>query len=351
MTCRILHALFWTMALSLSTACAENAAKTSSQSGRNICFAVVGDSQGPSTRLLAPKDITETVGGDIYRKILKQITATEATAVFHAGDMIWGCGAGGRSDEEYQAELDYYYSFIKDYPLPIYHAIGNHEAEGARDGTGLWNLTRKHLFMKPPANGSTWYRVELGGIVVYVLDQFTGSKPYSIPADPRQWQWLQESLAADEGRPIFTVFHAPLYSPIDRSYLGKLPRSMCDHPSVSGDRDKLAKLLVKHHVALAFAGHAHHYSRMTVNGLHQVISGGAGGFLSREAVAADESRLIHEGVTGYAQLPEHHFVLVRVDFDNAEVAVEAIGVDGKTLDSFRFPLVVVASNLTDSHRD
>ena len=92
----------------------------------------------------------------------------------------------------------------------------------------------------------------------------------------------------------------------------------------------LVPLFEKHGVSAAFFGHDHNYQHYLRNGIHYVITGGGGAPL----YDVDKPP---EGITQKVVSIEN---FVRGNVDSTGLHVEAIAIDGRTLDKFAIPAAV-----------
>lgn len=82
-------------------------------------------------------------------------------------------------------------------------------------------------------------------------------------------------------------------------------------------------LFERYHVTAVFSGHDHDYQHHVQNGIHYVVSGGAGGNLDVPDTPLPITRKMAS---------KENFVQVDVDTDS--VVLSIIGLDGQEIDSF-----------------
>ncbi|MBS3795262.1 MAG: metallophosphoesterase, partial [Candidatus Thorarchaeota archaeon] len=125
-----------------------------------------------------------------------------------------------------------------------------------------------------------------------------------------QYEWLVDDLETTDKQIKFVIGHQPMY-PL--SHLG----SSLDINET--ERDRLQALFVQENVTTYVCGHDHLFDRMTVNGVVQVISGGAGAPLYS---------------TPWGGAYDHY---VRTNVSTTRVEFEAIQTDGDIAENYTLP--------------
>ena len=248
-----------------------------------------------------PERVRLAVYGDVrlgevtHTRIAHQILLESPDAVFTTGDLVqdndprhWAAFRAAARDLMASA--------------PYYPALGNH------DVWGIFNITDA----LPLLPGSRYYEVRIGPAVVVVLDS-----TQSLSAGSNQGRWLRERLtlaSALEDAWIITVHHHPVYSTGPHG------------PEPSMVRD-LKGLYEEFGVDLVLQGHDHIYERATLDGVTYVVTGGGGAPLYTPPTAMQEPTKVRAST--------HHWVRVLVS--KAQLRLEAIDVDGNTIDDFIVP--------------
>lgn len=114
---------------------------------------------------------------------------------------------------------------VAGYPTPVFHAIGNHDHDGAVVFSDSTDFVAAGKYRK--ALGPTWYSFNLGRIHYVVLDNIVyknepggkkgdgiaGQRNYEIRITPEQLAWLRQDLArvSDKTAPVVVAMHAPFY--------------------------------------------------------------------------------------------------------------------------------------------
>ena len=124
-------------------------------------------------------------------------------------------------------DIDSFRSTLGDvkFPVPIFHAMGNHDNDGATpcDANTDFNATEKYR----KAFGPTYYSFNIGGIHYIMLDNIVyknepggkkakniaGARNYDHYVSQEQLDWLAKDLAlvADKNTPIVIGMHCPVY--------------------------------------------------------------------------------------------------------------------------------------------
>jgi hypothetical protein len=188
------------------------------------------------------------------------------------------------------------YGWVAAAGLAVWAVPGNHDIESA----GQW-LASVSAFGAFPH----WGTHEAGGVTFVMLDS-------NQVGSAEQREWLEQSVADLTGKPWIAVFHHPWYS------CGK-------HGSNAGVAENWGDLLSG--AALVLNGHDHDYQRFETERGWSVVTGGGGKALY--AVA---------GCPSGTELPvvaAEAFHFLGIVGDATGLVVEAIGVDGTVIDSFR----------------
>lgn len=93
-------------------------------------------------------------------------------------------------------------------------------------------------------------------------------------------------------------------------------------------RDSFLKTAEKNKIDIIFAGHEHNYSRREIEGLsskvHQIVSGGGG----------EKLRSSFTSKNGVVVPPIAHYHFVVVDMQESSIKLQAVTIEGKTIDDF-----------------
>lgn len=174
--------------------------------------------------------------------------------------------------------------------LPV---LGNHDI---RDGNGPGQVEALGM-------PGQWYSQEFGDVLFIGLDS-------NNPADPRQLQWLDETLAASDANKWKIV--AMHYAPFSAGLHGNHEQSI----------EYFVPLFEKYDVDLVLSGHDHDYQRSKPqNGVTYIVSGGGAKI---RPTSSNDTTAVSWSV--------RHFVEVRV-YEN-QIMGQAYAQDGRVFDTF-----------------
>lgn len=183
---------------------------------------------------------------------------------------------------------------------PLYMALGNHD----RGTDALAMAGFNQAFVLPKNGGEGYYSWDESPVHFVVLNTELNSK---ADLGAAQLKWLENDLTQNS-QPMKLVFlHRPFY--------GGEHGNDFEH-SNPAQRDALVNLFKRTGVKAVFCGHDHYYRHLLVDGIHYVITGGAG------APTADEP----EG--GFAG---PHYLMVNV---GDTLSAKVFSVDGQVKDSW-----------------
>lgn len=185
------------------------------------------------------------------QQIFTEVALLRPNFVLWTGDTIYGT-----DDTIPEAEREYE-AFLKAAALaavPIYNAPGNHELHDRPEMAKLYEQKMGRLY------GSFDY----GGVHFIALNTADFGMKGGVGTE--QMQWLQQDLEANKNAGLIVVFtHYPLF-----------PKNADEGFSDTANRDALHNLFVKYGVKYVFSGHEHLYYSSVHDGIHYIVSGGAG---------------------------------------------------------------------------
>ncbi len=234
-------------------------------------FVVSGDNRAAGRSVPMPPVAT---------RIFKEISLIHPAFTLWTGDTIYGfTDTPGEATREYQ----HFLVAARRAKTPIFNVPGNHE---------IYNRPALQSVYKQQM-GSLYGSFNYGNCHFIALDT------EEIGADggfsTTQLNWLRHDLATNSrATHIFVFMHHPLYPlvPEDALKNGVM-------------RKALQELFSRYHVAYVFSGHEHLYFASVHNGVHYVVTGGAGAPMDTT--------------------PEHggflHYMLVTVDGAQVKTAV------------------------------
>jgi 3',5'-cyclic AMP phosphodiesterase CpdA len=214
-------------------------------------------------------------GYDTFSRIIQQINSLSPVFVIDNGDLVFG-------GEPHKYRL--FYETVSKLQVPLFTTLGNHDIrENGRP-------TYTKLF------GPPYYSFDYRGIHFVFLDSSRGwAEKRAISEE--QYQWLENDLKNAKSKRIFVISHIPPTDP--RTY--KDPNKLPDIPGIEkenafermmdnysqykslnhGFPDKeeakrFESIMSKYKVETVFMSHIHSYFSYIKDGVHYIISGGAG---------------------------------------------------------------------------
>ncbi len=231
---------------------------TPKASAQDYTFAVVGDSRD---------------GDVVYKSVLRHVENDGSAFLIHFGDMV----PNGK-----EASWLHFQELMKEFKLPFYPVIGNHETYYATPSD----------YLKYSGAPALHYSFDRGLVHFTFLDSHTGK------LDDAELAYLENDLASTK-QPVKLVFlhHPPFVT-------GE--KSLVMHDS----NERFMQIVAAHGVKYVFAGHLHCYEEAERNGVDYIITGGGGGPLSCPANAG-----------GY-----YHYVQVTVHGES--IKTQVVKIDG-----------------------
>lgn len=271
-------------------------------------FAVYGD-----TRLAHwAEDIVAKAGdNDDHLPVLQSMTAYAPDFMLHVGDFVFD---GNNLDDIYNF-FDVEEEFLASYPMmPTY---GNHEF---KDGNSTVN-TQMDSFLVPGDNGDfSYFSFTYGNVHVVVLNTGYGVQANDnydvIKPGSAQHTWmvndLQQAAADPDIDHIFVSMHNPPYS----------VAGFGDNKQL---QDACEPYWKQYGVKIVFMGHEHDYQHQVKDGIHYVLSGGAGSSILDMAWHGDEDDSEADLIKYEMDL---NYVIVDINGDN--ITIEARSVQGNS---------------------
>jgi len=187
-----------------------------------------------------------------FLEMVEEVNDISPDFVVVTGDLV--DGADEVTVPEAEGMFDAYSSITRRFDMPLYNALGNHDAVGVNSGEASETDAGYNKEMYHDHFGPTYYSFDWGAYHCLVLDPndlVDGSQVYQI-RDP-QLEWLRSDLAFREGRPLLVFFHEPT-------------------PSWE-NADEVLDLLTAHGEASLFCGHWHQDVIMDSQGMAEQVTG------------------------------------------------------------------------------
>lgn len=224
-------------------------------------FAVYGDSRKSHWA----EDIAAKYGdNDDHLPVCISMHTSYPDFVVHVGDFVL---SGNEMDDIYNF-FDVEKELLLNHPIvPVY---GNHEFSG---GSYEDNTLMDGFFIPPNQDGGSfsWYSYDYANVHILVVNTGAGvfaNDDFSIIQEgSKQHTFAKKDLEKAAKNPdidhIFVALHAPPYS----------VANFGDNQQLI---DALEPMMIENGVKAVFMGHEHDYQHMTNNGIHYILSGGAG---------------------------------------------------------------------------
>lgn len=213
----------------------------------------------------------------VLSQIMREVKLLGPDFMVHAGDWV-----GAPSKEGWANFL----RVMESGGVPFYLTVGNHETTG---DWATWQALYQEMIKKP-----LYYSFKRQNCCFIVLCCYAEEKGQTVGGkiDERQFGWLEKELEQAQACDFIFIFvHEPLY-PVD----GHVGDSLDSRPA---ERDKLAGLLRKYkEKVIVFCAHEHLYHKQVVEGLTQIITGGAGAPLYTEAAKGGLEHYLYCTVAG-----------------------------------------------------
>lgn len=208
---------------------------------------------------------------------VSSIPETEAEFLITGGDLILdGLEA---SIERSRLEWSLFDEGLKEFRLPSYHTIGNHDIVGWSPKSVVASDHQdygKRAFADRYGEGKTYRSFDYGGWHFVLLDSIgrnVSTGEYEGRIDDEQLSWLEGDLArTGKETPIILVSHIPFYSVWHQVLKG--PRFHLDGKALVANVFEFRKILEAHNVKLVLSGHGHVLEKIEIGRIHY-IQGGA----------------------------------------------------------------------------
>lgn len=190
----------------------------------------------------------ETAPSAILLEHLAREKASPPHLLIFGGDIV---------ENDQQANYDRARAALATVGAPVLVAAGNHEISGSLSRDRFWRTF-----------GPTIAALDYGPVDFLFVDSASSSFSW----DTSQYGWLQSELARSPARTLFLVQHVPTRDPFASS-----------HGVPAAEGAKVEAILAAAKAArpsrdiFVLSGDSHAYGRWQQDGVHYVISGGAGG--------------------------------------------------------------------------
>ncbi len=199
---------------------------------RPIRVAVLGDNRGTAP-LVQPA---------VFKRIVREINREKVDMTFIVGDLIFGCTDDAGLVEKEWDEFDRVAKHLKS---PLILAIGNHD---------VWDAASEGIWLR--RYGKRYFSFTKGPVQFIVLDCEIPGEAGKITGV--QLEWFKRKLAKGSNFPYRFIFlHRPLWA--DKEWQANVHPILKQFPGV-----------------YVFAGHIHAFGKTELDGVHHILTGGAG---------------------------------------------------------------------------
>jgi Icc protein len=231
-----------------------------------------------------------------YKEAIKSVNKLDPDFAIIGGDLIMD--ALGVGYERAEMLYDLYIDATKEFTMPVYNTLGNHDIFGLSAESGVdpshpkyyKNLFRSKL-------GKTYYSFDHHGWHFMVLDSIgkTAERTYIGTVDAEQMAWIAQDLESiGKDTPIVIAVHMPFISVIRQIREGSTLAN--SEGWVTVNSKYVLKLFQGYDLKLVLQGHLHSLEEIHVGGIT---------FLTGGAVSADWWEGPFHGL-------EEGFVLIRI---------------------------------------
>ena len=221
-----------------------------------------------SLRVVLLTDIHLPANGrnDLVRRCLDQVVKEKPDLILFGGDQVMNVDGGDRiSEAEADAQFANFRSTVLDRlkGIPTAAVIGNH---------CIWRNT-KDKALAAYGMPARYYRREMGGWRILMLDTFHGDRTCRVDAE--QMEWLKRELAETK-LPILVLSHAPILT-VTSFIEDEVPKAgKFEIPDrwQTANLQALRELFYEHpNVRLAISGHMHQIDRCDFDRVSYVCGG------------------------------------------------------------------------------
>jgi 3',5'-cyclic AMP phosphodiesterase CpdA len=208
-----------------------------------------------------------------FRSAIRKVNELKPEFVVTGGDLIMDAlgQTFGRADSLY----DLYTSLSKEFDMPVYNTLGNHEIWGWYDTTGA--------LLDHPEYGEKMYEQRIGpryhswehkGWLFFSLDSVEedGEGEYQGEVDSAQMDWIRDVLSeTSKLTPIVISLHIPLRTLEAQILYGATVAN--ERYEVVINSKEVLDLFSGYNLRLVLQGHLHYYETMYAFGTHFVTGG------------------------------------------------------------------------------
>ncbi len=209
-----------------------------------------------------------------FRTAIAKVNELNPDFVITGGDLVMD--ALGTPYSRVDTLYNIYTGMLKEFKMPVYNTIGNHEHFGWYKRSGADPSHPEYgdkMFEK--RIGPRYQRVDKHGWIFFLLDSVvkdTLGGGYYGEIDAEQMAWLKEQLASiPDTVPIVISTHIPLMTLASQVY--ESPTVANDSGLIIVNAKQVEELLKDHNLKLVLQGHLHYFEDLYVFGTSYVTAG------------------------------------------------------------------------------
>ena len=245
-----------------------------------ICCAIIGDKKD-TFRFVFMTDIhvqPELRADEGFKSAIAKVNSLQPQPdfVITGGDLVFD--VLGETFERADSLYNLYVDVCKNFTMPVYHCIGNHELFGVYEESGV-DLNHpefgKRMFRNRLGNGRTYRSFNHKGWHFILLDAMgiTKDRHFIGKVDSVQLQWLKSDLATvDKSTPIAVALHIPLMT-LGAQLRGGALAALSRSAAVTNSKE-VENALSSNNLRLILQGHTHIVEEIILRDVH-ILTGGS----------------------------------------------------------------------------
>jgi 3',5'-cyclic-AMP phosphodiesterase len=218
----------------------------------------------------------ELNGDEGFKQAIKKVNQLNPDFVITGGDLVFD--ALGQSHERATQLYDMYIDVCKNFNMPVYNTMGNHEVFGLYKKSGISPTDPqfgKKMYKEKIGYENTYYSFDHKGWHFMVLDDigFAEKRQYVAEIDSAQIEWIKNDLKQTQKQtPIVIALHIPFISVGEQIRSGGTA-ALSPRLALSNSNEVL-KLFDGYNLRIVLQGHLHIVEEIIYNTIH-FITGGA----------------------------------------------------------------------------
>ena len=220
------------------------------------------------------------LNGDVgFKQAINKINKLNPDFVITGGDLVFD--ALGQSHERATQLYDMYIDVCKNFNMPVYNTMGNHEVFGLYEKSGIspnHPEYGKTMYKNKTGYKNTYYSFDHKGWHFMILDDigFAENRQYVAEIDSAQSEWIKDDLKQIQRQiPIVITIHIPFVS-IGEQMLSGGTAALSPRLALSNSHEVL-KLFDGYNLKLVLQGHLHIVEEIIYNDIHFITAGAVSG--------------------------------------------------------------------------